>query len=87
MDKRYLFTRAIFTLLVFLGLVSRISAGKATRPNILWLIAEDMGPEALSGSGTPQVWTPNLDRLATQGATKADVRSQDGAKGQKKGKQ
>ena len=46
-----------------------------------------MGPEALSGSGTPQVWTPNLDRLATQGATKADVRSQDGAKGQKKGKQ
>jgi hypothetical protein len=39
----------------------------AQRPNILWLIAEDMGPEALSCSGTPQVWTPHLDRLAGQG--------------------
>jgi arylsulfatase A-like enzyme len=37
------------------------------RPNILWLVAEDMGPEALSCSGTPQVWTPNLDRLAAEG--------------------
>jgi len=37
------------------------------RPNILWLIGEDMGPEALSRSGTPEVWTPNLDRLADQG--------------------
>ncbi len=38
-----------------------------TRPNILWLIAEDLGPE-LGCYGTPQVWTPNLDRLAAQGA-------------------
>jgi N-sulfoglucosamine sulfohydrolase len=37
------------------------------RPNILWLIAEDMGPEAMSCSGTPQASTPNLDRLAAQG--------------------
>ncbi len=37
------------------------------RPNILWLIAEDMGPEALSLSGTPEASTPNLDRLASQG--------------------
>lgn len=37
------------------------------RPNVLWLIAEDIGPEALSSSGTPQAWTPNLDRLASQG--------------------
>jgi len=42
-------------------------AGDSKRPNILWLIGEDMGPEALSRSGTPEVWTPNLDRLADAG--------------------
>ena len=31
------------------------AADAAKRPNILWLIAEDMGPEALSRSGTPEV--------------------------------
>jgi arylsulfatase A-like enzyme len=38
----------------------------ADRPNILWLVAEDLGPE-LGCYGTRQVWTPNLDHLATQG--------------------
>jgi N-sulfoglucosamine sulfohydrolase len=38
----------------------------AARPNFLWLIAEDLGPH-LSCCGTKEVWTPNLDRLATQG--------------------
>jgi arylsulfatase A-like enzyme len=42
-------------------------AAEAKRPNILWLIGEDMGPGALSRAGTPQVWTPNLDRLASNG--------------------
>ena len=38
----------------------------ADRPNILWLVAEDFGPE-LGCYGTAQVGSPNLDRLATQG--------------------
>ncbi len=42
-------------------------AEAAPRPNILWLIAEDIGPEALGSSGAPQAATPNLDRLASQG--------------------
>jgi N-sulfoglucosamine sulfohydrolase len=42
------------------------AAHAAERLNVLWLVAEDFGPE-LSINGTPQVWTPNLDRLATQG--------------------
>src|SRR6186997_2978185 len=41
-------------------------AAARPRPNILWLIAEDLGPE-LGCYGTPQVWTPNLDKLATEG--------------------
>ncbi|MCA9017138.1 MAG: sulfatase, partial [Planctomycetaceae bacterium] len=36
------------------------------RPNILWIIAEDMGPE-LGCYGTPEVKTPTLDRLAKNG--------------------
>jgi len=41
-------------------------ANAAERPNILWLIAEDFGPE-LGCYGTAQVASPNLDRLAKQG--------------------
>lgn len=37
------------------------------RPNILWLIAEDIGPESLSSSGAPEAATPNLDHLAKEG--------------------
>jgi arylsulfatase A-like enzyme len=42
------------------------SGAEAKRPNILWLIAEDFGPE-LACYGTTQVWTPNLDQLARDG--------------------
>jgi len=43
------------------------AAGAAPkRPNILWLIAEDLGVE-LGCYGTQEVWTPNLDRLAAEG--------------------
>lgn len=37
-----------------------------TRPNILWIIAEDMSPH-LSAYGVPEVRTPNLDALARKG--------------------
>lgn len=38
----------------------------ATRPNILWIIAEDMGPH-LGVYGTPEARTPHLDALARRG--------------------
>jgi len=47
---------------VFAGL----AAFPAKRPNILWLIAEDLSPD-LGCYGTPEVRTPNLDRLAAEG--------------------
>lgn len=57
-------------LLAVLALLMPVACGSiadaAERPNILWLIAEDLGPE-LGCYGTQQVWTPNLDRLASQG--------------------
>ena len=54
----------LFSLLLAAALPA--SAADTKRPNILWLIAEDLGPE-LACYGTTQVWTPNLDQLAAQG--------------------
>src|SRR3954452_23763651 len=39
---------------------------KPARPNILWLIAEDFG-QHLGCYGTKEVWSPNLDKLASEG--------------------
>ncbi len=45
----------------------RRTAQKKDHPNILWLISEDTGPE-LACYGYPGVKTPNLDKLASEGA-------------------
>jgi len=58
---------AVIVLAVFHSCQPAAAAESRPRPNILWLIAEDFGPEALSLSKTPQASTPNLDRLAAQG--------------------
>src|SRR5678809_1490517 len=39
----------------------------ASRPNILFILADDMGWADLSCYGRPDYQTPNLDRLALQG--------------------
>ncbi len=56
----------LFALLTVIAPLDPIAAAEASRPNILWIIAEDFGPQ-LSCYGTPQVRTPNIDRLAAQG--------------------
>jgi hypothetical protein len=38
----------------------------AERPNILWLITEDLG-QHLGCYGANQVWTPDLDQMASRG--------------------
>jgi len=44
-----------------------------TRPNILLIQADQWHPRALSALGHPNVKTPNLDRLAAQGALFTDA--------------
>ena len=63
MNCVWLAMRLILCLLFALGL----SANAATRPNIVWLIGEDMGPE-LGCYGDTNAITPNMDRLAHEGA-------------------
>ena len=48
-------------------LVWRSGAPAARRPNILFILMDDMGYRALSCYGNPYVETPHLDRLAGQG--------------------
>jgi uncharacterized sulfatase len=48
------------------GLAALASASGAP-PNIVWIVGEDMGPE-LGCYGDPQALTPNMDRLAAEGA-------------------
>ncbi len=61
------FRPSMFCPLLVLGL-SYSCAFAADRPNVLFLIADDLNT-ALSGYGHPQCRTPNLDRLAARGVT------------------
>lgn len=53
-------------LLLFCTLASWAACGEE-RPNVVWIIADDLGPE-LGCYGYADVATPNLDRLAENGA-------------------
>lgn len=45
----------------------RVAQTQTKRPNILFILADDLGYGDLSCYGRPDYETPNLDRLATQG--------------------
>ena len=49
------------------GAVSGLPASAGSRPNILFILADDMGWGDLSCYGRPDYKTPNLDTLASQG--------------------
>ena len=49
------------------GTVVQSSTKAAPRPNILFILADDLGWADLSCYGRPDYKTPNLDRLASQG--------------------
>ena len=39
----------------------------AKKPNVLFIIADDQAPRSIGGVNNPELKTPNLDKLATQG--------------------
>ena len=54
----------VFFVFVLVGLTGSQAAGK---PNIVLIMADDMGYEALSANGSESYKSPNLDKLAAQG--------------------
>lgn len=55
--------------------VQRSSDAKQSRPNIIFILADDLGWGDLSCYGRPDYHTPNIDRLALQGTRFTDAYS------------
>ncbi|MCO8120733.1 sulfatase-like hydrolase/transferase [Stieleria sp. TO1_6] len=62
-----------FVLLLLVSLTHLAVA--ATRPNLILILADDLGFGDVSYQGAPDIQTPNLDRLATQGITFSSMRA------------
>ena len=55
------------SLVLVLGFVSSVSAADANRPNIVFILADDLGYGELGCFGQTKIKTPNLDKLAAEG--------------------
>ncbi len=63
-----LFAVLIAALLIQTCWTLAAKAAPQQRPNILFIYSDDHGPWAVGAAGNPQAHTPNLDRLAHDGA-------------------
>ena len=54
-------------LALFLTLISAITAQAQTRPNILFLFADDQRADTIAAWGNEHIRTPNIDRLVARG--------------------
>lgn len=58
----------IFTIITIIGKVNaQNNADKVTRPNIIYIMADDHAQRAISAYGSDLIATPNIDRLAKEG--------------------
>jgi len=48
-------------------------AGAASRPNVLFILCDDIRWNALSCAGHPALKTPNIDRIANEGVRFANM--------------
>ena len=53
--------------LVFMGGLANAEAAKETKPNIIFIMADDLGYAELGSYGQKKIKTPHLDRLAKHG--------------------
>ena len=64
--KRCCSSLTLVVLLIFQGAGSPIQAGE-NRPNLILIIADDMGWDDCGAYGHPKIRTPNIDRLSKKG--------------------
>src|SRR5215211_6264602 len=64
--KRCLFSNKLWCTCVAL-VISFLTHAQQNQPNIIYIMADDLGYADLSGYGRQDYATPNLDKLATQG--------------------
>lgn len=60
------YNKIIFLLLIFLQAVNSIAAPGSKQPNIILIVADDMGYSDAGFVGS-EIYTPNLDKLASKG--------------------
>lgn len=66
-DRRKFLGTAAFAVAAAPTVAAARPSGGLSRPNILWLIADDLGDRDLGCYGHPSIRTENLDRLAGRG--------------------
>jgi arylsulfatase A-like enzyme len=67
LDAHNLTAFAVFLAMIFIGKTNLVATENGVRPNIIFIMADDLGYTDVGCFGSQYYETPNLDRLAAQG--------------------
>jgi arylsulfatase A-like enzyme len=67
-DRLIPIVRRFLSVLIFAGLLPHVFAATSPKPNILYILADDLGYADVGFNGGKEIQTPNLDRIAKSGA-------------------
>src|SRR6187200_624165 len=66
-EKRFAYVLCSLCFLLFISLASIVSSEAAERPNVVLLLADDLGYGDVGCYGCPDIRTPHIDSLAKHG--------------------